>query len=120
MTLFSAPDEPHSHRTRIVLAEKGVEIDVIDVVPGTPADAAGIAPDSNLIAVNGRKYSKDILDDALKAGGDESRTIQLLMQKDDLYKTAELRYAGHARYPRLERDASVPDLLTAILSPRTP
>jgi stringent starvation protein A len=34
MTLFSAPDEPHSHRTRIVLAEKGVEIDVIDVVPG--------------------------------------------------------------------------------------
>jgi predicted metalloprotease with PDZ domain len=93
---------------------------VIDVVPGTPADAAGIAPDSNLIAVNGRKYSKDILDDALKAGGDESRTIQLLMQKDDLYKTAELRYAGHARYPKLERDASVPDLLTAILSPRTP
>jgi hypothetical protein len=30
-----------------------------------------------------------------------------------------LQYAGHARYPRLERDAAAPDLLTPILSPRT-
>ena len=34
MTLFSAPDEPQSHRVRIVLAEKASEIDVISVVPG--------------------------------------------------------------------------------------
>lgn len=45
MTLFSAPDEPHSHRTRIVLAEKGVEIDVIDVVPGRyPEDLLDLNP----------------------------------------------------------------------------
>jgi hypothetical protein len=31
----------------------------------------------------------------------------------------EVHYAGHARYPRLERDASTPDILTPILSPRT-
>ena len=92
---------------------------IVDVVPGTPADAAGLAPDSNLIAVNGRKYSKDVLEDALKAGGDAPRGISLLIQKDDTYKTVELRYAGHARHPRLERDAAVPDLLTPILSPRS-
>jgi RNA polymerase-associated protein len=34
MTLFSAPDEPQSHRVRIILAEKGIDIDVISVVPG--------------------------------------------------------------------------------------
>ena len=28
MTLFSAPDEAASHRTRIVLAEKDVEIEI--------------------------------------------------------------------------------------------
>jgi hypothetical protein len=36
-----------------------------------------------------------------------------------MFDTVEVHYAGHARYPRLERDASVPDLLTPILSPRT-
>lgn len=45
MTLFSAPDEPQSHRTRIVLAEKGVEIEIIDVVPGKyPEDLLDLNP----------------------------------------------------------------------------
>src|SRR5450432_4013288 len=45
MTLFSAPEEPHSHRTRIVLAEKAVEIDIIDVVPGRyPEDLLDLNP----------------------------------------------------------------------------
>jgi predicted metalloprotease with PDZ domain len=93
---------------------------IIDVVPGTPADAAGLAPDSNVIAVNGRKYSKEIMEDALKAGGTEPRVIDLLIQKDDTFKTVEVHYAGHARHPRLERDETAPDLLTPILTPRTP
>jgi S1-C subfamily serine protease len=92
---------------------------IISVVSGTPADAAGIAPGSNLIAVNGRKYSKEVLQDALDAGGDEARTISLLLQKDETFSTVELHYAGHARHPRLERDSAAPDLLTPILSPRT-
>jgi predicted metalloprotease with PDZ domain len=92
---------------------------VVDVVPGTPADAAGFAPDSNVIAINGRKYSKDVLEDALKAGGNELRAIDFLIQKDDTFKTVEVHYAGHARHPHLERDAAAPDLLTQILSPRT-
>lgn len=31
MTLFSAPNDPFSHRTRIVLAEKGISIDIVSV-----------------------------------------------------------------------------------------
>jgi predicted metalloprotease with PDZ domain len=92
---------------------------IADVVPGTPADAAGIAPDSILVAVNGRKYSKDVLQDALKAGGTAPRSIELLIQKDEMFSTADLHYAGHSRYPRLERDPSTADLLTAILGART-
>ena len=101
----------------LTLKDEGAVI--ADVVPGTPADAAGIAPDSSLIAVNGRKYSKDVLQDALKSGGTEPRAIKLLIQKDDMFDTVELQYAGHARHPRLERDEAAPDLLTPILSPRT-
>lgn len=90
------------------------------LVPGSPADLAGLTPGSKLVAVNGRKYSKDLLQDTLDAGGPEPRTIALLMEKDETYKVLELRYAGKARNPILERDAATPDLLTAIETPRAP
>ena len=49
-----------SYSLGFLLKDEGAVIST--VVPGTPADAAGIAPDSNLIAVDDRKYSKDVLD----------------------------------------------------------
>ncbi len=41
------------------------------------------------------------------------------MEKDEIFKTLELRYAGKARYPKLERDTATPDLLTVIETART-
>jgi predicted metalloprotease with PDZ domain len=93
---------------------------ITDLVPGSPADLAGAAPDSHLLAVDGRKYSKDILQDALKGGGDEVRSINLLVQKDDSFLMLDARYSGHSRYPHIERDPAVADTLTAVLSPRSP
>ena len=34
MTLFSDPRDHYSHRVRMVLAEKGVTVDIVDVVGG--------------------------------------------------------------------------------------
>ncbi len=49
MTLFSSPTESASHRTRVVLAEKGVEIDIISVTPGRfPEDLLDLNPDHSL------------------------------------------------------------------------
>lgn len=49
MTLFSAPDEAHSHRTRIVLCEKGIGIDIVNVTPGRfPEDLLDLNPDHSL------------------------------------------------------------------------
>ncbi|RYZ62669.1 MAG: stringent starvation protein A, partial [Proteobacteria bacterium] len=49
MTLFSAPDEPASHRTRIVLCEKGIGIDIVNVTPGRfPEDLLDLNPDHSL------------------------------------------------------------------------
>ena len=49
MTLFSAPDEPQSHRTRLVVAEKGIELDIINVVPGKyPSDLLELNPYNSL------------------------------------------------------------------------
>src|SRR6187200_3589199 len=45
MTLFSAPDDPWSHRTRIVIAEKAIEIEVVDVDAGKyPEDLLDLNP----------------------------------------------------------------------------
>src|ERR1700729_1278652 len=45
MTLFSAPNDLRSHRTRIVLAEKGIGIDIISVEPGRlPEDLLDLNP----------------------------------------------------------------------------
>jgi predicted metalloprotease with PDZ domain len=93
---------------------------ITNIVPGSPADAAGIAPGSQLLAVDGRKYSKDLLQSTLNADASDTRVIKLLIQKDDSFRMVDLHYAGKARYPRLERDATVPDLLSAIMAPRTP
>ena len=45
MTLFSAPADPWIHRTRIVLAEKGIDIEVVSVTPGSlPEDLLDLNP----------------------------------------------------------------------------
>jgi RNA polymerase-associated protein len=45
MTLFSAPSDPWSHRTRIVLAEKGIGIDIVSVEAGRfPEDLLDLNP----------------------------------------------------------------------------
>src|SRR3982751_1136704 len=45
MTLFSAPQDPWSHRTRIVIAEKAIDIEIVDVAPGKyPEDLLDLNP----------------------------------------------------------------------------
>jgi predicted metalloprotease with PDZ domain len=88
-----------------------------DVVPDSPADLAGVAPGSHLIALNGYKWSKELLHDTLahpEAGG----PLTLLLEKDDMFKTLVLHYSGGERYPNLIRDAGTEDLLGKIARPR--
>ncbi|HEY5568609.1 MAG TPA: glutathione S-transferase N-terminal domain-containing protein [Gammaproteobacteria bacterium] len=45
MTLFSKPTDPWSHRTRLVLAEKSINIDIVDVDDGNlPEDLLDLNP----------------------------------------------------------------------------
>ena len=88
-----------------------------DVVPRSPADAAGAAPGSHIIALNGYKWSKELLHDTLGAPADPSATITLLIEKDDMFKTLELKYSGGERYPNLLREPNAPDVLSQIARP---
>jgi predicted metalloprotease with PDZ domain len=91
---------------------------LMDVIPGSAADTAGMAPGAVLIAVNGRKWTKTLLDDALAASVKTTTRIELLVQNDDVFRTLALDYQGGARYPVLERIPGARDLLTEIAKPR--
>ena len=91
-----------------------------DVIPGSAADAAGASPGSRVIALNGYRWSKELLHDTLAAPADPSGKLTLLVQKDDAFKTLELQYAGGERYPNLVREGGGADFLTQIARPRAP
>jgi predicted metalloprotease with PDZ domain len=90
-----------------------------DVVPGMPAAAAGVGPGMRLVAVNGRRYSEKGLSDALRGGVSSKEPLELLVENLEEFKTVKVDYHGGERFPHLERDASKPDLVSAIGQPRT-
>jgi predicted metalloprotease with PDZ domain len=88
---------------------------VTDTVEGMPAAKAGIGPGMKIVAVNGRRFSAEVLRDALKAAKNNAASIAFLVENNDYYKTYIIDYHGGEKYPHLVRDESRPDLLTDIL-----
>jgi predicted metalloprotease with PDZ domain len=92
---------------------------VRDVVPDSPADKAGIAPQSSIQGVNGFRFSAERLKDALNHSITSGR-IELLTLDGDRYRTRHIEYSDGPRYLRLVRDPGKPDLLQAITQPQSP
>ncbi len=88
---------------------------ITDTIEGEVAAKAGIGPGMKVVAVNGRRFSPEILRDAIKAAKGSSATIDLLVENTEYYKTYKLDYHQGELYPHLVRDESKPDLLTEIL-----
>jgi len=97
----------------------GFELDkqgrVKDVVPGSPADRAGLAPDMKLTAVNGRRYSKDVLRDAIAASKASGR-VELLCENKEFFRMFTLGYRDGLRYPAVARDPAHEDLVSEVLT----
>ena len=93
---------------------------VQDVIPGSPADKAGVGVAMKLVAVNGRHWTADLLRTAVEAARTNTTPIELLIENEDYFKSRKVDYHGGEKYPRLERDALKPDLLKEIPKPLTP
>jgi predicted metalloprotease with PDZ domain len=89
--------------------------DIDDTVEGSLAAKAGIGPGMKLVAVNGRRFSRDIMHDAIRASKSSTAPIELLIENTEYYKTYKIDYHGGESYPHLVRDESKPDLLSDIL-----
>jgi len=89
-----------------------------DVLWKSPAFDAGLAPGMRLVAVDGTRFSADVLKDAIKAAKAGSRPIELLVEDADQYRSVRIDYHGGLRYPHLARIDSTDERLDAIARPR--
>ncbi len=89
---------------------------ISSVVPGMAGDKGRLAPDMRVIGVNGKKFSRERLADAL-ADSVALRKIEFLMLEGDRFRTVVLDYADGPRYLELVRDEKKPDVLAEILKP---
>ena len=100
----------------------GLQLDgdgtVNDSVAGSPAFEAGISSGMKVVGVNGRVYTHDLLEDAIKASQDTTEPITILFVDDDYYRTATIQYHGGERYPHLVRDDTKPDYLGELIKAR--
>ena len=65
-----------------------------------------------ITAVNGRRYSLQILREAVRAAKSISEPIELLIENGEMVKTYKVD--DGERFPHLERDGSKPHLLEQI------
>jgi predicted metalloprotease with PDZ domain len=86
---------------------------IIDVAFEGPAKKAGVPPATQVIAVNGRQYTPLVLREGVSRG----EPVELLIRDGEYYRSYRIEYTSGERYPQLERDPSIPDLLSLVTSP---
>jgi predicted metalloprotease with PDZ domain len=106
-----------SYSLGFVVAEDG-KLDDVEV--GSPAYQAGIGPGMKLIAVNGRKWSPEVLHAAVKAAKENSQPIELLLENAQFFKAYWVQYFEGEKNPHLEKTPGAADVLGEILKPMTP
>jgi len=90
-----------------------------DVIVGSPADKAGLAPGFKIIAVNGRAYTTELLRTAIKDAVGKGPDIELIVENTGYFKTIKLNYHDGEKYPQFVRADGTPTRLDDILKPMT-
>ena len=71
-----------------------------------------------IVGVNGRVFSRNLLNDAIADSPNAPGSIELLVLNNEYYHIAKVDYHGGLRYPHLERNPTVPDDLPELVRPR--
>ena len=103
---------PAAYALGLELSDDG---NISDTIEGEVAAKAGIGPGMKVVAVNGRRFSPEVLRDAIKSANTSSEPIELLVENAEYFKNYKLDYHGGEQYPHLVRDESKSDLLADIL-----
>ena len=87
---------------------------ITDIRLNSPADKAKLGPGMKIAAIDDRKWSREVLDDAVQRSASSS-AINLLVEEGYLMKPVQLQYFDGPKYLSLSRDESKPDMLEKIL-----
>jgi len=93
---------------------------VKDVIPGSPAERAGIGAGMQLLGVNGRRWTPDLLRTAVRAATTNTAPIELLVENEEYFKLCKVDYHEGEKFPWLAREPARPDVLADILKARAP
>ncbi len=103
------------------LTSLGIEVSsggkITTIIPGSPADKAGLFEDCEIVGINGRKFNENRLKDAI-AESVAKREIIFLIFKGDLLETIVMKYDDGPKYLDFVRDKEKPDMLAKIFAPR--
>ena len=91
--------------------------DIVDVNIGLPAQKAGVAPATKIVAVNGREFSLKGIRNAVEDAVKNTLPVVLLIKDGDYYKSFSIDYHDGEKYPHLVRDESKADLISEIIRP---
>ena len=90
---------------------------VTDVIPGFPAAKAGVVPGARILGVNGRKYTADVIRDAIRDSSKTTAPLQIVYEVGEFVNSVNVDYHGGLRYPHLERVGGRADLLVELGKP---
>lgn len=88
-----------------------------DVIRGSPAYEAGVGAGMKLVAVNGRRWSREGLHDAIRLAQTGDQPIEIIVENKQFFGTHAIQYHGGEKNPHLERISSQPDRLSDITAP---
>jgi predicted metalloprotease with PDZ domain len=92
---------------------------VRDVVMGSAAQKAGVAPGATITFVNGHAFSLDQLREAIRdAAASADDPIELTAKNGGSTRMFTVDYHDGEKYPHLERDEKKTDWIEAIVKPR--
>jgi predicted metalloprotease with PDZ domain len=97
--------------------EVNKDASIYDVLAGSPAYNAGLGPHMTIVAVDGRAYTADVLNESIAQP--QGGKITVIVRNFDSVETHVIQYAGGVRYPHLERIPGSHDYLSEILATRT-
>jgi predicted metalloprotease with PDZ domain len=83
----------------------------------SPAFKAGVTPDMQIVSVDGKAFTPEVLRGAILQAEKTKQPIELLFRRGDEYKSISIPYFGGLRIPSLQRVEGTPDRLSDIFAP---
>ena len=91
---------------------------VTGVIWDGPAYKAGLTVGHEIVGVNDKPYSADVLKEAIIAAKGGKVPVRLLVRKFDAFSEVPLDWHGGLRYPRFEKTGTGEGALDRLLAPR--